>query len=62
MRLSLDIPLYVTDITACTRCGNEVTLQHSWRTLDGGRICGACVAEAVEAHREHTVADRDVSL
>lgn len=60
MRLSLDLPLCATDITACTRCGNEVTFQHSWETLDGGRICLGCVCEAVEAYRQSTVADREI--
>ncbi|GGO81266.1 hypothetical protein [Nonomuraea cavernae] len=60
MSLTLDTPLYRTDITACTRCGDEVSFEHSYRTLDGGRICLGCVSEAVEAYRESTVADRDI--
>jgi hypothetical protein len=60
MSLTLDLPLYRTDLTACTRCTNPVILQHSWPTAGGGRICTECVAEAVEAHRLATVADRDI--
>ncbi|MGP3961690.1 hypothetical protein ACTWPT_37405 [Nonomuraea sp. 3N208] len=60
MTLKLGLPLYRTDITACTRCANEVTLEHSWPTSDGGRICLGRVGEQVEAYRLATVADREI--
>ncbi|WP_327581639.1 hypothetical protein OHA25_37455 [Nonomuraea sp. NBC_00507] len=36
------------------------TLEHSWPTTDGGRICLGCVCEQVEAYRLATVADREI--
>ncbi|MEV0237828.1 hypothetical protein [Nonomuraea sp. NPDC050786] len=60
MSLTLDLPLYRTDVTACSRCAKAVTFEHSWKTLDGGRICAGCVGEQVEAYRLTTVADREI--
>ncbi|MEV1005470.1 hypothetical protein [Nonomuraea sp. NPDC050202] len=59
-RLTLGIRPYATDVTACSRCGEPVLLQHSWALLAGGRICPDCVAEAVEAHHLNAAADRDL--
>ncbi|PZG08924.1 hypothetical protein [Nonomuraea aridisoli] len=58
--LSLGIPLYATDLTACIRCARPVSLRLSWKTLDGGRICLDCVTEQVEANRLATLTDRNV--
>ncbi|HEX4815364.1 MAG TPA: hypothetical protein VFV66_21690 [Nonomuraea sp.] len=58
MNLRLDVTLYRTDLTACSRCATTVTLQHSWPTLGGGRICLGCVSEQVEAHRLAAAADQ----
>jgi hypothetical protein len=62
MSLALDLPLCPTDVTACVQCTNGVTLQDSWKTASGGRICLGCVGAQVEAHRLAAVADREIPL
>ncbi|GAA4979164.1 recombinational DNA repair protein (RecF pathway) [Nonomuraea thailandensis] len=59
-RLTLGIPPYATDVTACSRCGNPVLLQDSWPLHGGGRICPDCVAEAVQAHQLTAATHRDL--
>ncbi|GAA2669887.1 hypothetical protein [Nonomuraea recticatena] len=57
MNLTLDIPLYATDLTACIRCGTGSTLADMVTTTDHKRICLACVGQAVEQHRLNSATD-----
>ncbi|MEV0150044.1 MULTISPECIES: hypothetical protein [unclassified Nonomuraea] len=60
MNLALDVRPSPTDLTACSRCADPVTLQHSWKVNGGGRICMGCVTEAVEAYQLAAAADREL--
>ncbi|WP_055483183.1 hypothetical protein [Sphaerimonospora mesophila] len=60
MTRTLDLPLQLTDLTGCSRCGQTTPIEQLFRCADKTWICHDCVAAAVEAHRLAAVADRKV--
>ncbi|MFC0862450.1 hypothetical protein ACFHYQ_09095 [Sphaerimonospora cavernae] len=60
MNLTLDLPIQLTDLTGCARCGETTQVERLFRCADRTWICQDCVAVAVEAHRLATVTGRKV--
>ncbi|WP_433501721.1 hypothetical protein ACQP1K_29230 (plasmid) [Sphaerimonospora sp. CA-214678] len=60
MNLTLDLPLQLTDLTGCGRCGETTPIEQLFRCADRTLICHDCVTAAVEAHRLAAVASREI--